>query len=156
MSMDEVAKKKKELERDTDSVQLATAADAGSLEISWDRSGNVLTDICIGMFIDSTCGRYVEFFFFQSEDGIPDRTVTGVQTCALPISHMTDQPQPKPAALVKELSGRIGKYEIGRASCRESVDLGGRRIIKKKKKKETVHKYDSCKNRAAVQVAYNC
>src|SRR6267142_5117878 len=25
--------------------------------------------------------------------------------------------------------------EIGRASCRESVDLGGRRIIKKKKKK---------------------
>src|SRR6516164_10730111 len=27
--------------------------------------------------------------------------------------------------------------EIGRASCRESVDLGGRRIIKKKKKKNT-------------------
>src|SRR2546430_7770183 len=26
--------------------------------------------------------------------------------------------------------------EIGRASCRESVDLGGRRIIKKKKKRE--------------------
>src|SRR5215469_2080467 len=26
--------------------------------------------------------------------------------------------------------------EIGRASCRESVDLGGRRIIKKKKKKK--------------------
>src|SRR5437867_8618096 len=28
-------------------------------------------------------------FFFQAEDGIRDRTVTGVQTCALPIS---DQP----------------------------------------------------------------
>src|SRR6266705_5546227 len=25
------------------------------------------------------------FFFFQAEDGIRDRTVTGVQTCALPI-----------------------------------------------------------------------
>src|SRR6266705_3868577 len=25
------------------------------------------------------------FFFFQVEDGIRDRTVTGVQTCALPI-----------------------------------------------------------------------
>src|SRR5207248_5424117 len=25
-------------------------------------------------------------FFFQAEDGIRDRTVTGVQTCALPIS----------------------------------------------------------------------
>src|SRR5271168_1182849 len=27
----------------------------------------------------------VFFFFFQAEDGIRDRTVTGVQTCALPI-----------------------------------------------------------------------
>src|SRR5438094_5252760 len=29
------------------------------------------------------------FFFFQAEDGIRDRTVTGVQTCALPISAST-------------------------------------------------------------------
>src|SRR5256886_6812637 len=28
----------------------------------------------------------VVFFFFQAEDGIRDLTVTGVQTCALPIS----------------------------------------------------------------------
>src|SRR2546430_12720835 len=28
----------------------------------------------------------VSFFFFQAEDGIRDLTVTGVQTCALPIS----------------------------------------------------------------------
>src|SRR2546430_3683487 len=27
----------------------------------------------------------VSFFFFQAEDGIRDLTVTGVQTCALPI-----------------------------------------------------------------------
>src|SRR5437773_8949092 len=27
------------------------------------------------------------FFFFQAEDGIRDRDVTGVQTCALPISY---------------------------------------------------------------------
>src|SRR5207248_8896344 len=27
-------------------------------------------------------------FFFQAEDGIRDRTVTGVQTCALPISSL--------------------------------------------------------------------
>src|SRR5688572_33119031 len=27
-------------------------------------------------------------FFFQAEDGIRDLTVTGVQTCALPISHL--------------------------------------------------------------------
>src|SRR5712675_2710642 len=29
----------------------------------------------------------VFFFFFQAEDGIRDVAVTGVQTCALPISH---------------------------------------------------------------------
>src|SRR2546425_11241228 len=27
-------------------------------------------------------------FFFQAEDGIRDKLVTGVQTCALPISHL--------------------------------------------------------------------
>src|SRR2546430_10705279 len=29
--------------------------------------------------------KMVYFFFFQAEDGIRDLTVTGVQTCALPI-----------------------------------------------------------------------
>src|SRR5437879_10431970 len=29
--------------------------------------------------------RYLFFFFFQAEDGIRDTSVTGVQTCALPI-----------------------------------------------------------------------
>src|SRR5438046_10273694 len=28
---------------------------------------------------------YIKFFFFQAEDGIRDWSVTGVQTCALPI-----------------------------------------------------------------------
>src|SRR5437773_7388827 len=35
------------------------------------------------------------FFFFQAEDGIRDRDVTGVQTCALPIyfpCSMSDRP----------------------------------------------------------------
>src|SRR2546427_2093260 len=31
------------------------------------------------------CFGVVFFFFFQAEDGIRDLTVTGVQTCALPI-----------------------------------------------------------------------
>src|SRR5699024_8998398 len=33
---------------------------------------------------DSIC-LFAFFFFFQAEDGIRDRNVTGVQTCALPI-----------------------------------------------------------------------
>src|SRR6266478_6906858 len=32
-------------------------------------------------------------FFFQAEDGIRDLTVTGVQTCALPISGLMGVPQ---------------------------------------------------------------
>src|SRR5207249_7651153 len=31
------------------------------------------------------CSCIFFFFFFQAEDGIRDRNVTGVQTCALPI-----------------------------------------------------------------------
>src|SRR2546430_5229830 len=37
------------------------------------------------------------FFFFQAEDGIRDLTVTGVQTCALPISYRSDQLAAAPA-----------------------------------------------------------
>src|SRR3712207_8421693 len=33
--------------------------------------------------------RYACFFFFQAEDGIRDIGVTGVQTCALPISRFS-------------------------------------------------------------------
>src|SRR5207249_6358840 len=33
-----------------------------------------------------SCSLYARVFFFQAEDGIRDRNVTGVQTCALPIS----------------------------------------------------------------------
>src|SRR3989449_6046808 len=32
--------------------------------------------------------RSIDFFFFQAEDGIRDVAVTGVQTCALPISFL--------------------------------------------------------------------
>src|SRR2546427_1665628 len=38
--------------------------------------------MCIFDVVSSFC----VFFFFQAEDGIRDLTVTGVQTCALPIS----------------------------------------------------------------------
>src|SRR5256886_4349950 len=57
---------------------------------------------------DSTLG--VGVFFFQAEDGIRDLTVTGVQTCALPICRRSDQrprgrAQPPPQA---ETRGRLG------------------------------------------------
>src|SRR5699024_11847471 len=39
------------------------------------------------------------FFFFQAEDGIRDRNVTGVQTCALPISPLIS---PRPSTTISE------------------------------------------------------
>src|SRR5437879_12311197 len=37
---------------------------------------------------------FLVFFFFQAEDGIRDTSVTGVQTCALPISR-ADRGRPR-------------------------------------------------------------
>ena len=44
--------------------------------------------VVTGRFLSLYVGRFVclFFFFFQAEDGIRDYKVTGVQTCALPIS----------------------------------------------------------------------
>src|SRR5207248_3880671 len=50
------------------------------------------------------------FFFFQAEDGIRDRTVTGVQTCALPICNRlwhTDASFQDPPGRYSMLSARI-------------------------------------------------
>src|SRR2546430_2948526 len=87
----------------------------------------------------------VFFFFFQAEDGIRDLTVTGVQTCALPIlfdftgdvygasvtvawaRRLRDtQTFPSRQALVDQIerdaiAARAVLKEIGRASCRERV-----------------------------------
>src|SRR2546429_6334320 len=41
--------------------------------------------------------RYTFCFFFQAEDGIRDVAVTGVQTCALPISWRPLEPQTRSA-----------------------------------------------------------
>ncbi len=69
-------------------------------------------------------------FFFQAEDGIRDTSVTGVQTCALPIYTVNDlivvlislTVLPLQMALVTVISLYIGtKVKIGRASCRERV-----------------------------------
>src|SRR5437773_4268264 len=84
-------------------------------------------------------------FFFQAEDGIRDRDVTGVQTCALPISIPAWPPRTEPpssGSAATRSTGRArpataptrtparsrswrGGCEIGRASCRERGEGGG-------------------------------
>src|SRR3712207_9375159 len=91
------------------------------------------------------------FFFFQAEDGIRDIGVTGVQTCALPISYAARSAVSGPGAAIRATARATGSMAappngVGRRGSpdptpvdRESVvegksgDLGGRRIIKKKK-----------------------
>src|SRR5699024_12315780 len=80
----------------------------------------------------------ISYFFFQAEDGIRDRNVTGVQTCALPIlsvggiaayfvaSGTKDNPVTA-GQNVTEIEEEfpdppdVPEEEIGRASCREKV-----------------------------------
>src|SRR5690349_22113649 len=51
------------------------------------------------------------YFFFQAEDGIRDLYVTGVQTCALPISLWT-RAVPRPYGRA-ESSGENGRHALG-------------------------------------------
>src|SRR5699024_12036418 len=55
-------------------------------------------------------------FFFQAEDGIRDRNVTGVQTCALPISRCRET-TPWAVSVIDE--GFAGYAEDGLQSCGE-------------------------------------
>src|SRR5205823_8664443 len=105
------------------------------------------------------------FFFFQAEDGIRDKLVTGVQTCALPISHapiltpgtgssLQDVDVTLPpferfyaqhrdevyAFLVRSLGRDRADdafQEIGRASCRERVEIWVAGASLKRKRKCT-------------------
>src|SRR5699024_11772688 len=53
------------------------------------------------------------FFFFQAEDGIRDRNVTGVQTCALPISAFQFLRQDRrDAAALAELIRTVGPSRV--------------------------------------------
>src|SRR5690625_6781781 len=50
-----------------------------------------MRDDPLDIFTDISFVRsFISFFFFQAEDGIRDGHVTGVQTCALPISGNPD------------------------------------------------------------------
>src|SRR5438876_10930405 len=84
-------------------------------------------------------GSLYVFFFFQAEDGIRDGRVTGVQTCALPISirrgrdrvvetlggvrFYDDSIATAPDRGLAALRAFEEPLEIGRASCREREEV---------------------------------
>src|SRR5260370_15937405 len=117
---------------------------------------NVIDEACIHVYdeqpvldlvVPDLSVIFMRFFFFQAEDGIRDSSVTGVQTCALPISSFrSSKPhrpnhaplggfQDEPQSWLRATAGAnaIGSRgeipharssfpsKIGRASCRERV-----------------------------------
>src|SRR5438132_8333448 len=63
--------------------------------------------------------RFVCVFFFQAEDGIRDHCVTGVQTCALPISADDIAEQEEVDVTIdKALAGRLGWCFVRRTTNR--------------------------------------
>src|SRR5438046_9852071 len=76
----------------------------------------------------------VAFFFFQAEDGIRDWSVTGVQTCALPISRRSGGGVPSTTSFRtrRPTASSPGSPRSEERREGKSVDLGGRRISKKK------------------------
>src|SRR5262249_58921823 len=88
------------------------------------------------------------FFFFQAEDGIRDWSVTGVQTCALPISYtpcraaglqLARRARLSPATDAEDWPTDCAdaphrRRQIGRASCRErgQISVGGGSVRKER------------------------
>src|SRR5699024_11251972 len=64
-------------------------------------------------------------FFFQAEDGIRDRNVTGVQTCALPICLDGDSAAAGPfLQTVPQAGGAVVAVDV-----EESDPVGGRQVL---------------------------
>src|SRR5438552_18816201 len=88
------------------------------------------------------------FFFFQAEDGIRDDLVTGVQTCALPISTRPRRvlQQPGEAALLADGAERglwISPREIRSEERRVGKECRSRWVPYHEKKKKKVIQAES-------------
>src|SRR5262249_41067867 len=86
------------------------------------------------------CRRY-GFFFFQAEDGIRDWSVTGVQTCALPISP-TDAEIDKQA---REQFDAIDTNKDGKLS-REELQTAQRNRVRGSRVVDSFDQYDKNKD----------
>src|SRR5437764_13983745 len=91
---------------------------------------------------------YDVFFFFQAEDGIRDTSVTGVQTCALPISRVQTTIGIADEGITYMLSGgdaarRVPPAVLG-AKAGSLVNIGGRQIGKRRVGKECRAGWAAC------------
>src|SRR2546425_2720381 len=81
--------------------------------------------IFVFVFYESTgFSCFFFFFFFQAEDGIRDKLVTGVQTCALPISRERSTPT-RIGAMVRGVPANAhrGTWRVGSRSRGPRVEV---------------------------------
>src|SRR2546426_2144288 len=83
-------------------------------------------------FVFDVVGLGVFYFFFQAEDGIRDYKVTGVQTCALPISSARWRSSTAPSARPRDrderargVGDRVGRA-LGAVEDRHLAEAGAR------------------------------
>src|SRR5256885_5347690 len=77
------------------------------------------------------CSMDARFFFFQAEDGIRDYKVTGVQTCALPISNAAVS-DVLPRVWRVQLNGATGQsmtFSVGANLDRKSTRLNSSHLV---------------------------
>src|SRR4030066_1897212 len=74
-------------------------------------------------------------FFFQAEDGIRDSSVTGVQTCALPICYFCRLPNTKTRARTN--SSIPARSEEHTSELQSHLNLVCRLLLEKKKQRQS-------------------
>src|SRR5207237_7875071 len=83
------------------------------------------------------------FFFFQAEDGIRDSSVTGVQTCALPISAVDERAR-------RQLRDELGERLPRRSEQLEQVAEARDRVVGRQELREDVAAADRAREDDAV------
>src|SRR5688572_32557763 len=80
---------------------------------------------------------FVLYFFFQAEDGIRDLTVTGVQTCALPIfaSHHGSMAREMRLSAEERLKSGKLKVMVATASLELGLDIGSIDLVRSEERR---------------------
>src|SRR2546425_13000779 len=106
----------------------------------------------IAVFVESSMCRVFFFFFFQAEDGIRDKLVTGVQTCALPIysaaAPSRRQRDADGAVAAGDRDPRREERDAGRPAAQGSE--GACRVSDSRRREFLAHSRDPFEPRAAA------
>src|SRR6266404_1235526 len=102
------------------------------------------------------------FFFFQAEDGIRDKLVTGVQTCALPISRAGGDVLRDPLKIVRlettlawcEIGLRVD-HQLRKIGLVERFDARGERGVAQNKNRRAVFARDARRFNRDVETIFD-